>query len=174
MTATGIGIAVFLILAVGSVDTKDDYTQVKQGRSAPSTPAQQQPPPVAFPDRIAAGKVKLVGEGYKVECAFKKGEQFCLTSGTLKVEIFNWEMSDNVQYSDPDTYTLGTLLATQSFTISPQDFDTSLTPPRIGLIVKTTARPNKTYISARFTISSSSGAFVTGGSDYQAIQTTSY
>lgn len=177
MTVTEVGIVAFLILAIGSVDTKDDYTQVKKNTGSSSS-SQSQPAKTitAFPQNIRLGKVKMVADGFKAECAFMKGEDYCLVRGKLTVEVYNWNMQDNVKYDDPDTYGLGTLLIKQTFDISPADFDTARTPPKVAVIVNTGSRPNpsKTYIIARFVLTSPDNReTVVGGSDFDVITSNS-
>lgn len=125
-------------------------------------------PPI--PTKILLGEVKLLSDGYKVECAFMKDFGYTVAEGRLKVEVFNWELSDNVDFSDPETYNLGQRVAEGEFDIKPSEFDESGIAKKIKKKINTDVRPSKTYLSARFSFTpTGSSKTIVGGSSYQTI-----
>jgi len=121
------------------------------------------------PDSIKLGKVTRLHDGYRVECAFLKG-WYCRVRGKLKVEVFSWDMHNNVDYSEPDTYDLGTLVARAECNIAPPDFHSSTLADKISIKLVSDVPPVATYLSARFTFTPSGGGQeIVGGSAYQTL-----
>lgn len=126
---------------------------------------------VSIPKSIEIGEVTMLSDGYKVSCAFYKGLEYIKVKGKLKVEVYNWEMSDNVKYSDADTYSLGLKLAEQEFSISPSQLKKETIAFKFEDVIKTGKKPTKTYLSAKFifTPDSDTSVHIVGGSSYQTL-----
>ncbi|MDA1182144.1 MAG: hypothetical protein O3B82_00970 [Bacteroidetes bacterium] len=128
---------------------------------------------IESPEKIELGEVTQVGKGYKISCAFMESISYIRVKGKLKVEVFNWEMSDNVQYRDPDTYDLGTKLCEASYTVKPEDcvYGDIKIAYKFTQTIESEAKPNKTYLSARFTFTpdADTSKNIIGGSDYQTL-----
>lgn len=104
-------------------------------------PQTQKEENVSIPKSIEIGEVTMLSDGYKVSCAFYKGLEYIKVKGKLKVEVYNWEMSDNVKYSDADTYSLGLKLAEQEFSISPSQLKKETIAFKFEDVIKTGKKP---------------------------------
>jgi len=136
-----------------------------------STPNPIKKENVSIPKSIELGEVTMLSEGYKVSCAFYKDLEYIKVKGKLKVEVYNWEMSDNVKYTDADTYSLGLKLAEQEFSITPSQLKEETIAFKFEDVIKTVKKPSKTYLSAKFifTPDSDTSVQIVGGSSYQTL-----
>jgi hypothetical protein len=122
------------------------------------------------PSKIVLGEVTRVPAGFKVSCAFMESISYVKPEGKLTIELYNWNMSDHVLFNDPDTYGLGTKLATATSDISSSDYDTSGIADKITKVVETSARPTKTYVTAKFLFQpNGSNNTIVGGSTYAVV-----
>ena len=126
---------------------------------------------VSIPNSIEIGEVTMLSDGYKVSCAFLKGLEYIKVKGKLKVEVYNWNMSDNVKYSDADTYSLGLKLAEQEFSITPSQLKEETIAFKFEDVIKSGKKPSKTYLSAKFIFipDSDTSVQIVGGSSYQTL-----
>jgi hypothetical protein len=126
---------------------------------------------VEVPQKIELGEITRLADGYKVTCAFLKDYGYVKAKGKVKVEVFNWEMSDNVKYNDPDTYDLGVKLAEQEFDVLPEQLTKETIAWKFEGKIISDKKPGKTYLSARFTFTpeSDNTVHIVGGSMYQTL-----
>ncbi len=124
-----------------------------------------------IPKSIEIAEVKLLSDGFKVSCAFLKDFGYIKVKGKLKVEVYNWNMSDNVEYSDPETYDLGIKLAEEEFDVDPNKLKKEMIAYEFEGRIKSENKPNKTYLTARFTFTpdSDKSVHIVSGSSYQTL-----
>ncbi|MCH1401520.1 MAG: hypothetical protein L7U78_03245, partial [Schleiferiaceae bacterium] len=127
-------------------------------------------PPALIPDKIVLGEVILIADGYKASCAFMEGYGYERTRGKMIVEIYNWNLSDNVKYTDTDTYGLGTLVASGEFEFTEDNFEDGIADKIVFKINAEDKNLPKTYLSAKFTFTpEGTDQAIVGGSSYETL-----
>ena len=162
-------IVVVVLVVVGSIFGKKGSDKPVEKVEPAKTEVKKDS--VEVPQKIELGEITRLADGYKVTCAFLKDYGYVKAKGKLKVEVFNWEMSDNVKYNDPDTYDLGVKLAEQEFDVLPEQLTKETIALKFEGKIISDKKPGKTYLSARFTFTpeSDNAVHIVGGSMYQTL-----
>jgi hypothetical protein len=162
-------IVVVVLVVVGSIFGKKGSDKPVEKVEPAKTEVKKDS--VEVPQKIELGEITRLADGYKVTCAFLKDYGYVKAKGKLKVEVFNWEMSDNVKYNDPDTYDLGVKLAEQEFDVLPEQLTNETIAWKFEGKIISDKKPGKTYLSARFTFTpeSDNAVHIVGGSMYQTL-----
>ena len=160
---------VFLIGIIGNqFNTRDSSKNTNENNS--ENKSEDNP---VIPESIALTKVNTVSDGFNVECGFLKSTSYVKTEGKLKIEVFNWELSDGVKYSNEYTYDLGLKLAESTFDVNVKDFKKPSN--RIATIVEykvpSVKKPKRTYVTARFTFTpkQDTSIHITSGTFYETL-----
>jgi hypothetical protein len=160
------GIAIIVLLVLGLI-FGNNKNKIKDNPKEIST----QNDSSQIPKSIESAEIKLVPQGFKVSCAFLKDLEYVKVKGNLKIEVYNWNMSDNVDFTDPDTYDLGEKMATQEFKITPDQLKKDMITFRFENIINCESKPKRTYLTARFSFipDNNKSVKIISGSTYQTL-----
>jgi hypothetical protein len=160
-----VGVLILIGLAFGGKSEGEKAKKVDSAKKTIETDS------IQTPKKIELSEVKLLSDGFKVSCAFYKDMKYVKVKGKLKVEIYNWNMSDNVDYTDHETYDLGIKLVEEEFDVDPTQLIKETISYKFENKIKSNKKPNKTYLTARFTFTpdDEKSIHIISGSSYQAL-----
>lgn len=163
-------VIVAAVILIGLIFGNNGTTENKSSEETLTKP-ENESEAIEIPKKIELAEVKLLSDGYKVTCAFYKDFKYVKVKGKLKVEIYNWDMSDNVDYTDEDTYDLGIKLAEQEFEIDPSQLKKEIISYQFENKILSDSKPTKTYLTGRFTFTpdSDKSVNIVSGSSYQTL-----
>jgi len=125
----------------------------------------------SLPITIERGQVGIITDGFQAACVFKDDSTFLNLHGKMLVEVYNWDLADDVKFNDFNTYTRGSLVASREFECAVDKFDEENTTERITFkIIADNQHLLKTYLSAKFTFTPDGNyKAITGGSMYETL-----
>lgn len=125
----------------------------------------------SLPITIERGQVALITDGFQVSCVFKEDSTLRKLHGKMLVEIYNWDLSDDVKFNDFTTYARGSLVASSEFECTVDEFDEEKkTDRKTFKIIADHQKLLKTYLSVKFTFTPEGNyKAITGGSMYETL-----